>query len=452
MGHYTRQRVAPQPITRARGAAPHLAISIATPIDLVNIRRDNTLPTSRVGDDVGLRIAFLRPAASTRVCDVMECDTRRRESLGRLSASPQMCPALVAPPGARVRKVGQRARTQIVSAPRSQTYQSTSYSGTAVDRPTVLEPVFVGTSAALNSAIRYAVKLAPFDHAPVLIEGESGTGKSYLAQLLHLRSPRARAPLHRVMLSALDDSLASSDLFGHLSGAYTDARQNRPGHFVSANGGTLFLDEVGKASPSVQRKLLHAVEHGEVWPVGADRSVRLDVRLVAATNIPLSELVQQGQFLPDLAARLTGFRVRLPALRERREDIPDLVRQFVAVRAPAYGYGQLIPTVSAPLLRLLQGAEWPNNLRQLDSVVQRLLIEAAGDQELTMEHCRADLAFLGDETAQSPRDKVAITPQIVSERLTILGSVTATARSLGVSRWTIYRYLERARSTSQHAV
>jgi DNA-binding NtrC family response regulator len=180
--------------------------------------------------------------------------------------------------------------------------------------------------------------------------------------------------------------------------------------------------------------------------------VRLDVRLVAATNIPLSELVQQGQFLPDLAARLTGFRVRLPALRERREDIPDLVRQFVAVRAPAYGYGQLIPTVSAPLLRLLQGAEWPNNLRQLDSVVQRLLIEAAGDQELTMEHCRADLAFLGDETAQSPRDKVAITPQIVSERLTILGSVTATARSLGVSRWTIYRYLERARSTSQHAV
>jgi DNA-binding NtrC family response regulator len=292
------------------------------------------------------------------------------------------------------------------------------------------------------------VKLAPFDQTPVLIEGESGTGKTYLAQLLHLRSPRARAPLHRVILSALDDNLAASDLFGHLSGAYTDARQSRPGHFVSANGGTLFLDEIGKASPSVQRKLLHAVEHGEVWPVGADRSVRLDVRLVTATNIPLAELVQQGQFLPDLAARLTGFRVRLPALRERREDIPDLVRQFVTLRAPAYGYGQLTPAVSAPLLRLLQGAEWPNNLRQLDSVVQRLLIEAAGDKELTVEHCRADLTFLDDDPEQTTREKAAISPQIVSERLTILGSVTATARSLGVSRWTVYRYLERARSAN----
>jgi DNA-binding NtrC family response regulator len=195
-------------------------------------------------------------------------------------------------------------------------------------------PTFVGRHPAHLAVLRDIESLAPYEHTTVLVEGESGTGKSYVARLLHQKSPRARAVFHQVILSALDDNLAASDLFGHLSGSYTDARANRPGHFVTANRGTLFLDEIGKASSAVQRKLLHAIEQREIWPVGADRAVRLDVRLVAASNIPLATLVERGTFLGDLAARLAHFRVRLPALRERREDIPAPCQSSLHRRRP----------------------------------------------------------------------------------------------------------------------
>ena len=299
----------------------------------------------------------------------------------------------------------------------------------------------VGRHPVHLAALRDIESLAPYEHATVLIEGESGTGKSYAARLLHQRSPRARAIFHQVILSTLDDNLAASDLFGHLSGAYTDARQNRPGHFVTANRGTLFLDEIGKASGLVQRKLLHAIEHREIWPVGADRAVRLDVRLVAASNIPLQTLVERGTFLEDLAARLTNFRVRLPALRERRDDIPALVRQFVGLRAVMCGHELRPPLVHADLMAALVRAEWPCNLRQLDGVLQRLLIEAAGHRsdELSLAHCTGGLVYL----RESGSERCLPTPALVRERMRELGSATATARSLGISRWTVYRYLER---------
>jgi DNA-binding NtrC family response regulator len=301
-------------------------------------------------------------------------------------------------------------------------------------------PEFAGSHPAHLAALRSIEAIAPYEHTAVLIEGESGTGKSYAARLLHQCSPRARSTFHQVILSTLDDNIAASDLFGHLSGAYTDARQSRPGHFVTANRGTLFLDEIGKASSSVQRKLLHAIEHREIWPVGADRSVRLDVRLVAASNIPLQTLVERGQFLEDLAARLSLFRVSLPALRERRSDIPALVRQFARLRAATCGYPIGAPRFDDELLALLGRADWPYNLRQLDGVVQRLLMEGAmqGSLELTIEHCVSDLAWLrvGEGMSRMPsRD-------VVRERMRELGSATAVARSLGISRWTVYRYLE----------
>jgi DNA-binding NtrC family response regulator len=299
---------------------------------------------------------------------------------------------------------------------------------------------FAGTHPAHLAALRSIESIAPYEHTAVLIEGESGTGKSYAARLLHQCSPRARSTFHQVILSTLDDNIAASDLFGHLSGAYTDARQSRPGHFVTANRGTLFLDEIGKASSSVQRKLLHAIEHREIWPVGADRSIKLDVRLVAASNIPLQALVERGAFLEDLAARLVLFRVKLPALRERRSDIPALVRQFGALRAAACGYAAGGPRFNDELLAALGRAEWPYNLRQLDGVVQRLLMEGAmrGDRELTLGHCVDELAWLRSNEGGSRMPS----REVVRERMRELGSATAVARSLGISRWTVYRYLE----------
>jgi sigma54-dependent transcription regulator len=190
-------------------------------------------------------------------------------------------------------------------------------------------------SSAYQAALLRLVRFARDDTAPILIEGESGTGKTTLARLVHAQSPRAKGPFQNVVLSALDDGIAASELFGHVAGAFTDARRTRAGHFVSANGGTLFLDEIGKTSLRLQSKLLHALEYGEIRPVGSDREVRVNSRVVAATNIDLTQLVSTNAFLPDLRARLMAFRVTIPPLRERRTDIPGLVVESVRHHARA---------------------------------------------------------------------------------------------------------------------
>jgi DNA-binding NtrC family response regulator len=299
----------------------------------------------------------------------------------------------------------------------------------------------VGSHPAHLEALRTIETLAPYEHATVLIIGESGTGKSFAARRLHERSPRTRATFHQVLLSTLDDNIAASDLFGHLSGAYTDARQSRPGHFVTANRGTLFLDEIGKASQGIQRKLLHAIDKHEIWPVGSDRSVRVDVRVVLASNVALDELVAEQRFLGDLFARVEPFQVRLPALRDRRSDIPALVRQFVALRAPACGYPAAAPKVDPELLDALRQAEWPYNLRQLDGAVQRILIEAAahGSRVLSLKHCVGHLSRL-----RGSKLRRRVTPEMVREKMAETGCVKTTGDSLGISRWTVYRYLEKA--------
>ena len=301
-------------------------------------------------------------------------------------------------------------------------------------------PRFVGTDPTFLAALDRLERYARHEHAVVLIEGESGTGKSFFAQQLHRMSPRARGPYQCVVLSTLDDNLAASDLFGHVRGAYTDARNSRLGCFSSGSGGTLFLDEIGKASPSVQRKLLHAIERREIWPVGSDRPIRIDVRLVAASNVPLAELVASGGFLPDLLARLNAFRIRIPPLRERAGDIPALVEQFLDARAAQCGYTAGAPSMEARLLRLLQAAEWPNNLRQLDATVQRLLIDADGAPVLTFSHLGDDIGEL-----EAPAREQTLTPARVRQVVEAAGSKTDAARLLGVTRQTIHRYLTRER-------
>jgi two-component system NtrC family response regulator len=273
----------------------------------------------------------------------------------------------------------------------------------------------------------------------VLIEGESGTGKTQLARKLHRMSPRANSAFQSIVLSAIDDSLAGSELFGHVTGAFTDARYTRAGHFATAANGTLFLDEIGKASKSVQQKLLHAIEYGEIRPIGSDRDVRVDVRIVAASNVSLAELSESGAFLPDLYARLSAFRIVLPPLRERRPDIPLLVEYFVKARAADAGYGH-VPTIHPALMDALQAAAWPNNLRQLDGAIFRLLVDAGNVAELRLEHCLDELSYLREMSEASDEP---LSAEAAIEAIERAGSVSGAARLLGVNRTTVHRARKR---------
>jgi DNA-binding NtrC family response regulator len=277
-------------------------------------------------------------------------------------------------------------------------------------------------------------RLARNPTVPILLEGEAGTGKTLIARWIHEVSPRAGGNFCAVLLAGLDDALAGSELFGHVAGAFTDARASRTGQFASASGGTLLLDEIGKASRLVQQKLLYAVEHREIRPIGSDRSMHVDTRIVAATNVPLRQLVDEGTFLPDLNARLDVFRVTLPPLRERRADIPTLVMDSLEHHAGECGYVS-VPTVDAELMHALQRAPWPNNLRELDSAMRRLLIEAELAPVLTLAHCPDALSHL--RSAESP----PLTRELVLEAISKHGGVSAAARALNVDRTTIHRRL-----------
>src|SRR5258706_13275614 len=177
-----------------------------------------------------------------------------------------------------------------------------------VDRPD-LPAIFAARSAPIRRALDEIRRLARSAAVPVVLEGESGTGKTIIARWIHDSSPRARAPFQAVVLSALEETLAGAALFGHIAGAFTDARYARAGAFVSASGGTVFLDEIGKAPKGIQQKLLHVVETGEIQPLGPDRVVKGSVRIVAASNVPLHRLVDEGPSLPTRFARLQAFSV-----------------------------------------------------------------------------------------------------------------------------------------------
>ena len=296
-----------------------------------------------------------------------------------------------------------------------------------------------GDSEVLQRALQAAKRLARIANFPILIEGETGTGKTLLARRIHENSPRQGGPFTHVVLSALDDTLASSELFGHARGAYTDAKTARAGCFLSAHGGTLFLDEVGKASTLLQRRLLHSIETGEVKPLGADRTVVVDVRIIAASNVTLAELVQDDLFLSDLYARLEPGRIVLPPLRERRADIPVLVQYYVRREAAAHGYAKAAPSIDESLLDRLRDASWPFNLRQLHGVIRRLLVEADGAPVLRLTHCPRELDYLWRQSNAENGDLGAIHAALRLEG----NNVTRAAARLGVDRTTLYRRLRR---------
>ena len=229
----------------------------------------------------------------------------------------------------------------------------------------------VGSSATLRRALETVEQVAPTD-ATVLITGETGTGKELIARAIHRRSPRARGPLVMVNCSAIPETLLASELFGHERGAFTGAVERRKGRFEQAHGGTLFLDEIGEMPPETQVILLRVLQEREFERLGGSHTLRVDVRILAGTNRDLAEQVRARRFRDDLYYRLNVFPIRVPPLRERREDIPLLVAHF----AKKHGrrHGRSIARIDRRTLTLLESYEWPGNVRELENMVERAVI------------------------------------------------------------------------------
>jgi two-component system nitrogen regulation response regulator NtrX len=235
----------------------------------------------------------------------------------------------------------------------------------------------VGESSAL-SGVQDAVARAAPTPASVLITGESGTGKELVARAIHRNSPREGQPFVKVNCAAIPEELIESELFGHVKGSFTGATRDQIGKFVQADGGTIFLDEIGDMSLKTQAKVLRVLQDGEVEPVGAAKSLTVDVRLVAATNKSLEEEIEAGRFREDLFFRLNVVPIHLPALRERRQDIEALVHYFAETFCRENNYRNR--TITPDALASLAEQPWPGNVRELRNAVERLLIMTPGDR------------------------------------------------------------------------
>jgi transcriptional regulator with GAF, ATPase, and Fis domain len=235
----------------------------------------------------------------------------------------------------------------------------------------------IGQSEVLRKALRQAEQVAPLN-TTVLVLGETGTGKELLAHAIHNNSPRAKHTLVKVNCAALPAPLIESELFGHAKGAFTGADTQRLGRFALADGGSLFLDEVGELPLDLQTKLLRVLEEGEFEPVGSSRTVKVDVRVIAATNRNLADAVAKGLFRSDLYYRLSIFPIVMPPLRERREDIRLLVTHLV--KQLNVKLGKRIESIPQRAINVLQSYDWPGNVRELKNVIERAVIVSQGSR------------------------------------------------------------------------
>ena len=258
---------------------------------------------------------------------------------------------------------------------------------------------FVAGSRAMQDVLELAARVAPLE-TTVLVYGESGTGKEFIVRLIHDQSPRAAAPFVSINCAALTETLLESELFGHVRGAFTGAVRDKAGLFEVAGSGTIFLDEIGEIAPTVQAKLLRALQEREIRRVGAERNIKVNARVVAATNRDLRAAVEAGTFREDLYFRLAAFIITVPPLRDRREDIPPLVHQFL-IRA-AGRMKKDVTTVSAEAMSALMNYRWPGNVRELEHAVERAVILANGPsirvRELPPEVTQKSRTRSGDDT------------------------------------------------------
>jgi DNA-binding NtrC family response regulator len=299
---------------------------------------------------------------------------------------------------------------------------------------------FVAGSRAMQDVLELAARVAPLD-TTVLVYGESGTGKEFIVRLIHEQSPRAAAPFVSINCAALTETLLESELFGHVRGAFTGAVRDKAGLFEVAGSGTIFLDEIGEVAPTVQAKLLRALQEREIRRVGAERSIKVNARVVAATNRDLRAAVDAGTFREDLYFRLGAFVITVPPLRDRREDIPPLVHNFL-VRA-AERMKKDVSSVSADAMSALMNYRWPGNVRELEHAVERAVILANGatirPRDLPPEVTQKPRARAGDETLDlQAQERVSIERAL--ERFG--GNRKKAAEALNISTVTLWRRMK----------
>ncbi len=305
----------------------------------------------------------------------------------------------------------------------------------------------IGNSPQMKAVVDKLRQIAPTS-ASVLITGESGTGKELVAKSIHNNSPRQNKPFVPLNCAALSDAILESELFGHLKGAFTGADRERKGLIEHANGGTLFLDEIGDIPASTQVKLLRVLESGEIMKMGSNEPVHVNVRLVSATNRDLNEAIKEGTFRQDFYHRIKVISVKLPPLRERREDIPLLIAAFLPEFAEKLG--RPVPSVTPEVRKLLMSYSWPGNVRQLRNVIESMMVidtdGKLGPDDITDE----DLQTAAGETLQQTgasqligRPMNEVEAYYVAEALRLSnGNREEAAKLLGIGERTLYRKIK----------
>jgi DNA-binding NtrC family response regulator len=303
-------------------------------------------------------------------------------------------------------------------------------------------PSLVAESEAMKPVLEIIQRVGPSD-ANVLITGENGTGKGVVARSLHTASRRAGKPMVTVNVGGLSEGVFESELFGHVKGAYTDAKNDRVGRFELADGGTLFLDEIANVPNGQQRKLLRVLETGEFERVGSSKTKHADVRILSATNADLGLEVSEGRFRQDLLFRLNTIEIHLPPLRDRRADIESLAKYFMGIHARHYR--KPLEGFDEGALRALRDYRWPGNIRELDHAVERAVLMTQGDRVKVSD---LGLRAVADNGAGSIEDLnlEEVERLLIQKALARYnGNVSQAAKALGLSRSALYRRLERYR-------
>jgi DNA-binding NtrC family response regulator len=304
---------------------------------------------------------------------------------------------------------------------------------------------FIVRSAAMRDVLEMAVRVAPLD-TTILVEGESGTGKEFIARMVHEQSRRAARTLVTVNCGALTETLLESELFGHVRGAFTGASRDKIGLFEQASGSTLFLDEVGEMTPSLQVKLLRALQEREIRRVGGETAVRVDVRVVAATNRDLRSEAKAGHFREDLYFRLAGFRIPVPPLRERRDEIPALAHAIL--RGVLRRVGKRVDGISAEAMARLVTYRWPGNVRELEHAIEHAVILARG-ATVSVRDLPQELREGGAAVPLSGFNLKAHEARLIGEALNAHhGSRRRAAEALGISTVSLWRKMRAYRIRS----